>query len=434
MRITDLNSKRICILGFGKEGQAMLTALRAHGIDARITIADMNETLAAQWTMADCQWQLGPTFLDHLDAFDVIIKSPGIPPSEKLAEHRARITSSTQIFLDTVREAGAMVIGITGSKGKSTTSALLTAILKADGRDVHLVGNIGTPAIGFLKSAEMNTIFVQEMSSYQLMDLTMSPHIAVVTSFFPEHIDYHGSLEAYKKAKKNITRFQSSDDFVFCAAHSAGAMEIAEEGSGRIVPYSAEDAPVTIEETHLLGAHNLSNIAAAYLVAQKMGVPRETVIAAIKAFQGLPHRLQMLPRMHDIDWVDDAISTTPESTIAALQALGKRVNTVILGGLDRGYDFRELAEEIVHHTQIGHIILFPETGARIRKALEDALTHSPHKLVFFDASSMESAVRFARARTQPQSICLLSTASPSYNMFKNFEEKGDAFQRCIAEQ
>jgi UDP-N-acetylmuramoylalanine--D-glutamate ligase len=227
------------------------------------------------------------------------------------------------------------------------------------------------------------------------------------------------------EAKKHIARFQDKSDYVFYDAESPEAKEIAHESPGFHVYFKADDAPVKIEETHLIGDHNLRNIAAAFKVAQHLGVEHQTAIEAIKAFIGLPHRLQLLGVHDGIEWVDDAISTTPESTIAALAALGDRVSTIILGGHDRGFDYTELGQAIAEST-IQHVILFPESGERIQEAI-------PIKLNFYHVSNMEDAVTIAKENTPEGGICLLSTASPSYGMFKNFEEKGDAFRRCIEE-
>jgi UDP-N-acetylmuramoylalanine--D-glutamate ligase len=579
MHIQDLNGKKICILGFGKEGQAMLNALEEHNIKADITIADAKEAISDKRLAAS--YQLGNEYLADLDRFDVIIKSPGIPVKAELEAVKDKITSGTQIFFDSVHATGAMIIGITGSKGKSTTSSLIFELVKAHGKDVYLIGNIGKPVIEYISAAKAGTIFVEEMSSYQLMDLTVSPHIAVVTSFFPEHLDYHGSLEAYKDAKKHIARFQSAEDTIFYNAKSPGAIEIAEESKGQHVPFSDEDAPVQIEDTHLLGVHNLSNIAGAFKVARSLGVPVETCIQVFKDFHGLPHRLQSLGIHHDIEWIDDAISTTPESAIAALDALGDRVQTIILGGQDRGVDFKELGKRVAK-SKVKTVILFPGSGPRVFEAIVEAVPQNPPspnpfplggrgneeyvhdvkkplndtvlyharemrkeptaaekvlwehlrfdqlgvrfrrqhpvdskiidfycheaklgvevdggihdsteqkerdaertqtlefkgmsiirfsndevmktpkkvvqkikkellkklpsprggragdgggpRIHFFYAQTMEEAVRFAKDHTLPGFICLLSTASPSYGMFKNFEEKGDQFAACI---
>ncbi len=442
MNITDLNGKKICILGFGKEGKTMVEALEKYAPDCEITIADQNEKIfdeppaTSHQPPANKHWlQLGTGWLQNLDKFDVIIKSPGIPPSRLLTTHYKLLTTPTQIFFDSIADSGVTVIGVTGSKGKSTTASLIHSILKAGGRKPVagsiLVGNIGEPAISHIADAKKGTIFVMEMSSYQLMDLKSSPHIAVVTSFFPEHMDYHGSEAAYLEAKKNITRFQGDDDIVFFCATSHGAADIAKEGNGRKIPFSGDESPVAIEKTHLIGAHNQSNIAGAFAVARHLGIDESDAIAAIKEFRGLPHRLQSLGVHHGVEWIDDAISTTPESTIAALDALGDRVQTIILGGQDRGYDFTELGKRITT-SKIETVILFPGSGQKIKEAIEKATK----TVKFVEAGSMEKAVIAAKQATsqpanQQHRIVLLSTASPSYGMFKNFEEKGDLFKKEV---
>jgi len=433
MDIRSLSGKSICILGFGREGQAMLKALEEYAPGCRVTIADKNKELR----IMNYGTQLGEDYLENLDRFDIIIKSPGIPPSALSTYHLPR-TSPTQIFFDSIKNFGAQVIGVTGSKGKSTTASLIYSILKAHPTPYalpptpFLVGNIGEPAIAHIKDAKPGAIFVMEMSSYQLMDLTSSPHIAVVTAFFPEHLDYHGSLEAYKEAKKHITRFQTKDDLVFFVANSDGTEEIAQESPGKRIPFTAKDAPVTIEETKLIGMHNLNNIAAAFAVSQEFKIPKDIAIAAIKSFTPLPHRLQSLGIIGGIEWMDDSISTTPESTIAALDALGDRVATIILGGQDRGYDFSLLAKRL-KNSKVRNIILLPDSGKTIGKALKNEGVTAQ----CVEVATMEEAVNLAKkanrlpliANRSP--VVLLSPASPSYGHFKNFEERGDRFKAAI---
>lgn len=429
MRIEELNGKSVCILGYGKEGKAMVKAIETFAPQAEVTVADQNEEAVKELQGTRHKTQVGDTWLSHVYDFDVVIASPGISPS--LISDISQLTSPTQIFFDTVEDSGAMIIGITGSKGKSTTSSLIAAILRAAKKDVHLVGNIGEPSIAHLRDANKNTIFVHELSSYQLMRLTKSPHIAVVTSFFREHLDYHGTEEAYIEAKMRITRFQKPDDIAFFPENSPGAAAIAAQGEGRKIPYGIEDAPVQLNETKFIGEHNLLNIAGACKVAKELGVSEAICIATIKTFLPLPHRLQSLGMHHELEWIDDAISTTPESTIAALDALGDRVRTIILGGQDRGSDFTELGKRIAA-SPIHTVILFPGSGPRIKQAIEAAQA----KVTFFDADSMERAVEIAKRETKPMAsepapIVLLSTASPSYGMFKNFEEKGEIFKKAI---
>lgn len=433
MNIRELNGKTVLILGYGKEGQATVKALEEYAPNAELTIADKNVAIPkhtdAHW------WQLGDGWLENLEKFDVIIKSPGIPPSATLAKYGAKTIGAVQIFLDTIAGSGTTVIGVTGSKGKSTTSSLIAAALKQAGKDVYLVGNIGEPSIAHIANAKDGTIFVHELSSYMLLGLTSSPHIAVVTSFFPEHLDYHAStvlstgstpLEAYLDAKKHITRFQTEDDAVYFNADSPGAVSIASEGLGRKIPVHADDCPVDLAATKLIGEHNRENIALAWKVCEDLGINDAIATEAIKAFTPLPHRLQPLGTHHGIRWVDDAISTTPESAIAALDALGDDVATIILGGQDRGNDFSGLAARL-KNSRVKTALLFPGSGPRIRAAIEA----TEATITLIDADSMEQAVSAAKKHTPNGSIVLLSTASPSYGMFKNFEEKGDIFQKCV---
>ncbi len=426
MLLKNLNGKSICILGYGREGKAMVKALEAFAPQCAITIADNNADLVVEGNHSK---QVGEQWLQNLEKFDLIIKSPGIPPNILATSNPklATVTNSTQIFLEEAAAGGAKVIGVTGSKGKSTTASLIYTILKEAGQNAFLVGNIGEPAIAHIKDIKTNTIFVQEMSSYQLMDCTVSPCIAVITSFFPEHLDYHGSLENYREAKSHVTQFQTENDYVIYDANSPGAEEIAKLSPGRRVAAHTEDLPLTSSDLLLKGEHNLRNAAIAFLTSRLLGVPERISIPVIQNFKGLPHRLQTLGIHHGIEWIDDAISTTPESTIAALDALSDRVVAIILGGQDRGNDFSALGARIAV-SKIKTVILFPGSGPRIRKAIEDAKAD----VSFFEVETMEAAV--AKAKTTnctPPSIVLLSTASPSYGMFRNFEEKGDAFARCI---
>jgi len=435
MHLKNLENLKVCILGFGKEGQAMLKTIEDNGINADITITDKNQKLETKNYKTIC----GDNYLKELDNYDLVIKSPGIPPCSELDSVKDKLTNSTQIFLDTVKEAGSIVIGVTGSKGKSTTVSLIHEILKNAGKNSYLVGNIGEPSITYINKAGSDVFFVLEMSSYQLMQCTTSPQIAVVTSFFPEHLDYHGSVENYLEAKKNIAKFQGEDDVIFYndappndATQGYLPADIANESKGQKFSFSKPDSPVALEETKLLGTHNLINIAASYKVSEYLNIPEDKSIEAIKNFTGLPHRLQNLGEHNGIIWVDDSISTTPETAIAALDALGDQVMTIILGGQDRGNDFSELGKRIAS-SKIQNVILMGESGSRIKESIESAGA----EVGFFEANNMEEAVRHAKQETKNQKpktkkpICLLSPASPSYDQYKNFEEKGDLYTKCI---
>lgn len=424
MLLRDLDGKTVCILGFGKEGHATLKAIEADAPTAEVTIADKNADVKVEGTK---HWlQVGEGWLKNLEKFDVIITSPGIAPCSELDAVMTKTTNATQIFLDEVANRGGMVIGVTGSKGKSTTTSLIAKMLQDAGKDSFLAGNIGIPALEELPKVKRGTIVALEMSSYQLRMLTTSPHIAVITSFFPEHLDYHGSVEAYWEAKSHITKFQTQDDVVIYADAQEEVRKMAALSVGKHHPVRASDAVTPLEKTALIGEHNRSNIALAEAVGNELQIDTKVMRHAVETFKPLPHRLQSLGIHHGIHWIDDAISTTPESTIAALDALGDNVKTIILGGQDRGLDFNSLGKRIAA-SKVHTVILFPDTGTRIRQAIGDA--HAD--VCFHEVNSMETAVDIAKKNTMEGKICLLSTASPSYNMFKNFEEKGDRFQQAI---
>jgi len=424
MHIRELNNKAICILGFGREGQAAIDAIEEFAPGAEVTIADIDEQIQAPSKKI---WlQVGTGYLQNLEKFDVIIRSPGIPPCPELEAVKGKVTNSTQIFLDTVSEEGSTVIGVTGTKGKSTTASLISLILKEAGEDVHLVGNIGVPVLNFLKQAKKDTYFVQEMSSAQLMDLTTSPPIAVITSFFPEHLDYHGTLENYKKAKRHIAEFQKSGDSVYYNAQSKDAEKMALYSKGGKMPFDANDSLISQEEMHIRGEHNLMNIAAACKVAKHFHIDDATIKKALTSFEGLPHRLEHLGTHDDLEWVDDAISTIPQAAIAALKALDGKVETIILGGKDRGQDFTELATEIINGN-IKTVILHGENSDRIRAALDGAGYDGKIE----NTDDMKEVISAAKKHTTPHAIVLLSPASASYDKYKDFEEKGKKFAALI---
>ncbi len=341
------------------------------------------------------------------ESADITIKTPGINKSQIPGYY----TTPTNIFFSAVKGKN-LIIGITGSKGKSTTTSLIYHILKSAGKNVEIMGNIGIPMIERLtRPIAKDVIFVLELSSYQLDDIKFSPDIAVVTNLFPEHMDFHGSLENYYTAKKNIYRFQKTGEYLVDR------------------PKAKKHYP-----SNLLGQHNQNNIQAAVKVAHILEIPQATITKAIKSFKGLQHRLEKVGEYKKITFYDDAISTTPDSTIMAIKALknacaerSRCIDTIFLGGQDRGYDFREL-EKTIKKYKIKNIILFPDSGKKIMKTLRHG---SGQNLRILKTKKMEDAVTFAYKYTASGKICLLSCASPSYSLWKNFEEKGDQFKTLV---
>ena len=420
MNIQDLNGKSVCMLGYGREGKAMVAALEKYAPNATITIADQN-TGKIQDTRYKIQ--TGTDWLSNLDRFDTVIKSPGIPPQKELEALGDKLTNSTQIFLDSI-PSETVVIGITGSKGKSTVASLIFAILKKAGKNTMLVGNIGDAAIAHIGNVTAHTIVVAEISSYQLMQLTRSPHIAVLTSFFPEHLDYHSDIDAYREVKKNIYRFQKSDDFTIYNGESEAVQKMVENSPSKKMPYTTPDAAVTLEETHLIGAHNLLNIAAATKVASALHIDPTDVIKALQTFRVLPHRLQSLGVHRNIEWIDDAISTTPDSTIAAISCFGSRLQCIILGGKDRNLDLNQLGKTI-NNSSIAHVIIMGENSDRMAQIITNSSIqiHKVHTM----AEAVDTAKNALKNSTTTHPVVLLSPAAASYDMYSNFEQKGSDF-------
>lgn len=406
MTIAELQTKKkIVLLGYGKEGQSTERFLQAHAPQPEIVIADQSRS---------------PDYLELQTTGDLVIKTPGIP------KHLVTVpyTTATNIFFSNINKP---IIGVTGSKGKSTTSSLITAMLQAGGKRVRLVGNIGTPALDAFDEDALVDLYVMELSSYQLDDVKRGPEIAVFTSFFPEHLDYHGSLEAYFQAKANIVRTGNKDQIFIYNAHYPELQELVADAPGSALPF-VDEVPFSLDGLRLRGAHNLQNVYGAWTVAQQFNITPQQAETAIRSFEPLPHRLTDVGTFRGITFVDDAIASAPEAAIQALQSIPK-VETMFLGGTDRGYVFDELAK-MIDASGVRNIVLFPDTGEKIKAAL---LRHSAKSFAFFETESMEAAVQFAYEHTSVGMTCLLSTASPSYRLWKNFEHKGDEFTKWVRE-
>lgn len=402
MKLEDLKKyKKILILGYGKEGQVTEKFLKKYCPSALIGIADK---------------KINVNYLDEQNKYDLVIRSPGIP--KKLVT--IPYTTATNIFFGNCL---GQIIGVTGSKGKSTTASLIYSILKNAKKKVKLCGNIGQPMLlELFKPMSRENIFVCELSSYQLEDIEYSPHISVITNLFPEHMNYHGSIDTYYQAKKNILEFVKPNDY-YCYNPKYSILEqwaknikCNSRPSKRIIYFDQITNP-------LIGEHNLENIDEAVTVAKIFNIPDEIIKNTVLNFQPLPHRLQFVGKFRNILFYDDAISTTPESTICAINSFPK-IGTIFLGGMDRGYDFDELSRVIIDK-KILNIVLFPDSGEKIFKLLKKA---NRIKFKFLKTKSMEEAVVFAYENNPANTVCLLSTASPSYSLWKNFEEKGDLFQ------
>jgi len=441
MRINDLKDKKILILGLGKEGRDTLKFLRKVFPQKILGVGDREKKVKNQISnIKNIKWHLGDNYLKAIKKYDIIIKSPGIPihlPEIEQAFKEGKITSQTEIFLENYP---GRVIGITGTKGKSTTAALIYKILKEEKQErkyrVHLMGNIGKPVLSLLFRAKPNDIYIYELSSHQLYKIRKSPHIAVFLNIFPEHLDYYKDFKEYIAAKVNIVRFQNKEDFLIFNPKNKIVKEIAKNSKAKKIPiiFKKEEIEkiIKIKEIPLLGKFNLQNIAAAIAVGKILGVSSQKMRKAIKNFKPLPHRLEFIGTFHKITFYNDSLSTIPESTIAAIDTLSNKIETLITGGFDRGVNFRELAKNILKN-KIKNVILFPTTGSRIWQEIVKYRKRYSTKPIPFFTDNMREAVKLSYEHTKKGKICLLSCASPSFGLFKNYKMRGNLFKRYVRE-
>ena len=417
MRLADLANKTVIILGYGREGAATHEALRAHAPTARLVVTDEKRQSNV------------PAFHGIEDAIGlvtsetIVIKSPGIPwhrpVVEEMLERGARFTSSTNIFMAERKGRGA-IIGVTGTKGKSTTASLLAHVLRTAGMKTALVGNIGESAIAHLDDDD-DTVFVMEMSSYQLTDLVVGPDIAVVLNLYEEHMDWHGDVANYHTAKMRIADVQTEHDVLVYNERFPQLVDLAKHVKSRVVPFALA-ADAVLDALALRGEHNRENASAVMAVCALLNIGGHDIADAFASFRPLPHRLEDVGTKRGILFVNDSISTTPQSALAAIDVFTDRLGTIILGGQDRGYDFAQLAKRVV---DLDVTVYLMPGGERIMQAIE-ALGGTATRV-----HDLDEAVRLAASSLASGQVCLLSPASPSYGQFKNFEDRGAAFRRAV---
>lgn len=430
--------KKILILGLGKEGLDTLKFLKKIFPEKEIGVADKNENCRLEvlnFKFKNIKWHLGKDYLKSLKDYDLIIKSPGIPihlPEVEKAFKERKITSQTEIFFE---NCPGKIIGITGTKGKSTTTCLIYKVLKEGKIKAHLVGNIGKPVLNLLLSAKENDVFVYELSCHQLYNLKRSPHVAVFLNVFPEHLDYYKNFKEYLMAKANICLWQKKNDFLIYNYRDENIREIVKKSKAKKIPlrnFSKILKEIEIKRFPFIGKFYELNVAAAIKVGEIFGIEKEKIKKVIENFKPLPHRLEFVGKFKEIYFYNDSLSTIPETTIAALNSLGKKVQTLILGGYDRGVDFSNLAKEILKR-KIKNLILFPPSGKRIR----EEILKKEKKYYFFPrmlfVENMKEGVKLAFQITQPKKICLLSPASPSFGIFRDYKERGNLFKKYVKE-
>lgn len=421
---------KVGIIGYGTEGKASYDYWRKRGAD--ITIFDANPALAAP---EGARTVLGPEYLAELDGYDLLVRSPGVNPAH--IKTSSPVTSATREFF---AQCPAPIIGVTGTKGKGTTSTLIAEILKAVGKTVWLGGNIGRAGLEFLDEVTPTDVVVLELSSYQLVDLDRSPHIGVCLMIVPEHVLWHGSMDKYAAAKAAIARYQMVGDVLVYHAHNQFSRQIAQMSVAKRIPYL--EAPgayiqdngvmmsgrqiIPTQEVGLIGPHNLENICAAVTATRDYTNGHEPKLCdVLRSFKGLPNRLEVIRKVRGVVWVNDTFSVNPSATAAAVASFDQP-KVLILGGFDRGLDFDGLADA-VSGSLIRGVVVMGETGPKIASLLRDRGV-----LPIVDGgSTMPEIVAAAADLAKSGDVVLLSPGCASFGLFKDYQDRGRQFVAAV---
>lgn len=430
-----LRSKKIAVIGEGMEGLSSAKYFKKHG--AKVTILDQKQS---------------KDYLKNLYKYDLIVRSPGVKLEtirRALGKNEAAInavTSQTKLFFDL---CPCPIIGVTGTKGKGTTASLIYEMLKKQGFDAYLGGNIGAPPFEFLDKLNAHSKVVLELSSFQLMDLDKSPNIAVMLMVTSEHLDYHKNLEEYIGAKRNILKNQQESDFAIINIDYLTSRESDIETSGQIYFVSREDEcnngcfvkdnaiyikdgeteekVINTSEILLPGEHNYENVCAAVMAAYLSGVEIHNIAYVLKNFKGLEHRLELVATINGVKYYDDSFSTTPETAIAAIKAF-KNPEILILGGSSKNSNFEELGRVIGDSENIKAII-----GIRVEwERIKSEILNTKYEILFVEgAKDMKTVVTAASKIAVSGDVVLLTPACASFDMFKNYKDRGNQFKHEV---
>lgn len=424
----NFKNKKIAVIGKGIEGLSSAEFLKKQGAD--VTILDKKQ---------------GENYLEGLEKYDLVVRSPGVRV-EELEKYvsKEKITSQTKLFFDL---CPCPIIGVTGTKGKGTTSSLIYEMLKKDGKGAYLGGNIGVPPFEFLDRLNKDSIVVLELSSFQLLDIHKSPHIAVMLMITSEHLDYHPDVLDYVSSKRNILRFQTSKDFAILNRDFPASNESDVETKGKVYQFSRErevsegsfalgnqiilrangrEIPVfDTRELILRGNHNHENVCAAVMASYLAGVSLKSIQNVLADFKGLEHRLEFVDQVNGVEYYDDSFSTTPETAIAAIESFSEP-EILILGGSSKKSNFEELGQLISGKGNIKAIIGIGEEWPRIKKHIK-----SGSIVMIEGAKDMSTIVAAAAKVALPGDIVLLSPACASFDMFKNYKDRGEQFKKEV---
>ncbi len=450
--LDSLKNKSVAVIGIGVSNTPLLRLLLKEGID--VTACDKREadalgSLGQELSASGCKLQLGENYLKGLSQ-DVIFRTPGLRPDvpELLAalEKGSVLTSEMEVFFEV---CPCTMIAVTGSDGKTTTTTIISELLKAAGKTVHVGGNIGHPLLCEADGMQQNDFAVLELSSFQLMTMTHSPHIAVVTNLAPNHLDMHRDMAEYVAAKENIFRHQTAGDIAVFNLDNDITREQSSRAVGEVRYFSRKAEPVdgvflrgnailcrkndqerqimTTEDIRLPGVHNIENYMAAIAAVDGL-VPDEVIREFARNFGGVEHRIELVRTYHGARFYNDSIASSPSRTIAGLRSFKEKV-ILIAGGYDKHIPFDVLGPEIVEHVKA--LVLCGATAGKIRQAVEQAAGYAPGKPEILEVAPFQNAVEAARDLAEEGDVVTLSPACAAFDQFKNFAERGKTFKEIV---
>jgi len=435
--LKNLENKKVLILGMGKEGIDSYLALRKMfpckilAVGDKKKIGQFDKKIRAILAKdKNLKKHFGQNYLAKAGDYDLIIKTPGIPCKELGS---LQTTSQAEIFYDNFP---GLIIGVTGTKGKGTTSGLIYQILKTAGFKAFWLGNVGKPVMQYLLGAKPDHIAVYEVSAQQLQGLKKSPQIAVFLNLFSDHLDYFANFQEYSKAKANIAIHQTKNDLLIYNGHDSLVKKIARQSAALQIAFSkaklkiVEDI-INLKEIPLKGEFNHLNVLAAILATAPFNIPKEKIKKAIKNFHNLPHRLEFAGKYQGIEFYNNSMATIPETTILDLETFSDKPISLIAGGSDKGSDYSLLAKEIAKSSVKNLIILGQGTGEKILKRTRFLEGKEPSSLSSFQVPAMREAVKICYEKTPKNGICLLSPAAASFNMFKDYQDRGEQFKKWV---
>lgn len=452
-KILENNDKAILIFGFGREGQASLDYIKNNP-----TLFSTNKIFVYDDRQLDLNIKnaniISQKQIDELPNELLVIKTAGVKPTHQFLQtlqqkKNVKLTTNTNLFFERIKKdfPEIITIGITGTKGKSTTSSLIYHVLKENKLDVFFGGNIGKPPTDLIKEIEdfyqtknqgknkNKVVVVLELSCHQLSDIKYSPDIAVLQDISPEHLDYYETFEQYQDAKINITRYQNSQNILITSPEyshysiSSTASPAQKENFDLSTLKHRDFASIDLSKIKLVGQHNLYNLIPSILIAKKFAIENEKIQQALESFKPLPHRLELAANRDGVLYINDSLSTTPKATIAAIESFADKNLILILGGHDRHLQFDELADVILAH-KVKLILYFNPTGMQIVEALEKNVADKkipPTQLV----TSMQEAVELAKSVAKSGDVVLMSPASASFGIFKDYEDRGNQFKQFV---